>query len=135
MHGYYLILNAPKEKPVKIPDIRSEIIKAIIKKAQQEKRTVLTIDEAISIAEASNIPIPKAAVARSIEEAVKIASEIGYPLTMKVVSPEIIHKTDVSGPIILNIKTSEEEKKVYEEIIRNKLFMSQAKILGVFYKK
>jgi len=135
MYEYYLIVNAPKEEFAEIPDIKREIIKTIINKAQQEKRTVLTIDEAISIAEASGIPIPKAAVAKSIEEAVKIASEIGYPLAMKIVSPEIIHKTDVGG-VILNIKTPEEVKKAYEEIIkRSKLFMPQAKILGVFLQK
>ncbi|MBS7656166.1 acetate--CoA ligase [Candidatus Bathyarchaeota archaeon] len=135
MYDYYLILNAPKEEPVEILDLKREVIKNIISKAQQEGRPVLTIDEAIGVAKASNIPTPKAAVARSLEEAVKIASEIGYPLAIKIVSPEIIHKTDVGG-VILNVKTPEETKAAYEKIIRqSKLFMPQAKILGVFLQK
>ncbi|MEM1588306.1 MAG: acetate--CoA ligase family protein [Candidatus Bathyarchaeia archaeon] len=135
MYEYYVILNSPKEEPEKIFDLKHEEIKNIIMKVKLEERTVLTIDEALEVAKAANIPTPKAAVAKNLEEAIKVASEVGYPLTMKIISPEIIHKTDVGG-VILNIKTPEEVKRAYEKIItQSKLFIPQAKILGVLLQK
>ncbi len=67
------------------------------------------------------IPVPPYGIARSAEEALKIADRIGYPVAMKVVSPKIIHKTDV-GCVKLNVKRSDVVKTFYEILKRAEEF-------------
>jgi len=74
---------------------------------------------------------PKRALARTSEEAVKIASEIGFPVVMKVSSPDIVHKTDVGG-VRLGIRSKEEAKDAFFEITSNvRRLMPNAFIEGV----
>jgi len=135
MYEYYLNLHTPKEELSKTFGLNEEAIRNIIRKAQKEERAVLTIDEAINVAQAADIPMPKAIIVKSIEEVVKAASEIGYPIAMKIVSPEIIHKTDVGG-VILHIKNSKEAKEAYEQLIKRvKVSIPQAKISGILLQK
>ena len=54
-----------------------------------------------------NIPTPKFSVATSVDEAVEKAKEIGYPVVLKIISPQIIHKTEVGG-VILNVGNEKE---------------------------
>jgi len=67
------------------------------------------------------IPVPPYGIARSAEEALKIANKIGYPVAMKVFSPKIIHKTDV-GCVKLNITRNEVIKNFYEILKRAEEF-------------
>lgn len=64
------------------------------------------------------LPMPEQAVARSADEAAKIAEQIGYPVIAKVSSPGILHKTDVGG-VRTNLKNSDDVKKAYAEILKN----------------
>ncbi|ABN70334.1 branched-chain acyl-CoA synthetase (ADP-forming) beta subunit / acetyl-CoA synthetase (ADP-forming) beta subunit [Staphylothermus marinus F1] len=107
----------------------------IIQKAYEEKRRKLLEHEAFEIIKAYNIPAPETAIARSLEEAIKIAEKIGYPLVLKIVSPDISHKSDVGG-VILNIKSKEELikafNKIYENVSKN---APGARIVGVLIQK
>ncbi|HID15966.1 MAG TPA: hypothetical protein EYP16_04085 [Candidatus Atribacteria bacterium] len=80
-----------------------EIVDEIIEKVRTENRKYLMEHEAKKICEAYGIPITKFKVAKNIKEAIKFANEIGYPVVFKIISPDIIHKTDVGG-VILDIK-------------------------------
>lgn len=81
------------------------------------------------------IPITEEAVAKSPEEAVKIASRIGYPVVLKVDSPDIIHKTD-AGIIRLNIRSKAELISAYHEVVANsKKYEPKAKIRGVLVQE
>jgi len=101
----------------------------------REGRLNLTIEEAFKIAEAYNIRVPKAAIAHSRAEAGELASSVGYPVALKVVSPEILHKTDVGG-VVLNVRTQEEAEKNYDAVIRKaRTLLPQANILGVLVQK
>jgi len=77
------------------------------------------------------IPVTKFGVAKTVEEAVKLAEEIGYPVVLKVVSPDVIHKFDVGG-VVLNLKGPEEVRKAFNQILENvRGHMPNAKVLGV----
>jgi len=135
MHDYNLILGLTTEEHVPKVRINENEIKRIIESAKSERRSALTIDEAIRIAKAAGIPVPKAAMAKSKREAGELADKIGYPVVMKIVSPDILHKTDIGG-VILGVKSREEAEKNYELLLRRaRLAMPGAKIMGVLVQK
>ena len=76
------------------------MIHPIVAKAVAEGRGKLREDEALALLKAYGIPTPEYAVARDEEEAVKAAEQIGYPVAAKIISPQIVHKTDVGGVIL-----------------------------------
>ncbi|MEM3585944.1 MAG: acetate--CoA ligase family protein, partial [Candidatus Jordarchaeaceae archaeon] len=96
----------------------SNNVNQIIQKALNENRTFLLEPEAKEVIRAYGIPVTRFKVAKSPEEAVKFAEEIGYPVVMKIVSRDVLHKSDVGG-VKVNIKNSEEVKKAYAEIEKN----------------
>jgi acyl-CoA synthetase (NDP forming) len=109
--------------------------KEIFRKIKKQGRNVLTVFESQQILECYKIPIVKSKLAKTVNDTVKIADKIGYPVVLKVVSPQIIHKTDFNG-IILDIKNSLELKSAYEKIIHNvKRKVSKAKIQGMLVQK
>ncbi len=65
-----------------------------------------------------NLPLPAQALAKSVEEAVKIAEAIGYPVIAKISSPQILHKTDIGG-VRANLKSKKEIHQAYNDIIDN----------------
>jgi acyl-CoA synthetase (NDP forming) len=89
---------------------------AIIRKAFMEKRFSLLIDEAQKICSLHKIPTPKYDVATNLDGAVEKADEIGYPVVLKLISPQIIHKSEVGG-VILNVANKNELRVKYEKLI------------------
>jgi len=135
MYEYKLIASSRKEELLKLPSIDYDRIREILDRVRSEDRLNLTVEEAFKIGGAAGIPMPKADIATSRSEAGRISELIGYPVVMKIVSPEILHKTDVGG-VVLNIRSREEAERSYDEILRRvRLFMPQAKILGVLVQK
>ena len=92
-------------------------IKLMISKAREENRGLFEI-EAMDILKGYGINVPNYRLAKLEEDAVIMAREIGYPVVMKIVSRDILHKTD-SGCVKLNLKNDEEVKSAYKEIIYN----------------
>src|SRR6201999_3794582 len=77
------------------------------------------------------IPVPKEGVAKSPNEAAMLASDMGYPVVMKIVSPDILHKTEAGG-VIVGVKTAADAEKAYETILGNaKKYKADAKIEGI----
>lgn len=106
-----------------------------ITEAVKEGRTVMTVDESRDILNLCGIPINKSGLAADSDEAVKLANEIGYPVVMKIVSPQIIHKTEVGG-VVVNIGSDNELKKSYDEMIeRAKSKVPDAEITGVLLEE
>jgi acetyl-CoA synthetase (ADP-forming) len=87
----------------------------IIKTALEEGRNKLLEHEAFEIAKYYGIPVPEGTLVRSSKEAYDVADSIGYPAVVKVVSPDIVHKSDVGG-VKLNLKSREEVAKAVEEM-------------------
>jgi acetyltransferase len=125
-----LLYETPEELPVDLSPPKLPIM-AILKNAALENREVLTEFEAKKVLEFYNFPVVKTYVAQDEDEAVAIASRIGYPVVLKILSPQIIHKTDAGG-VVLDIKSEEEVREAFRTIIENaKKYNPKAEILGV----
>jgi acetyl-CoA synthetase (ADP-forming) len=108
-----------------------EKVTQIFNEARKEKRKYLLETEAKTICMEYGIPVTKFKLAKSEQEAVKFANEIGYPIVLKIASPDIIHKFDVGG-VMLNLKNQAEVKDAYNKILANvKRHKSDAKIIGI----
>jgi len=107
----------------------------IIAEAKKENRKYLMENEAKTICMEYGIPVTKFKLAKSEAEAVKAAEEIGFPVVLKIVSPDIIHKSDVGG-VVLNLKDVKEVKVAYRQIMENvKKHRKDAKIVGVIVQE
>lgn len=104
----------------------------LIKKIMAEGRFVMTEPESKQFLANYDIPIPKGKVAHTADEAAGLATELGFPVVMKIVSPQILHKTDVGG-VVVGVKSQDEAKKSYEQIVSAAIsHVSDAKIDGVY---
>ena len=102
----------------------------IIEKAKKEKRSLLET-EAKELLKEYGIPVPDFKLIKNEEEINGVAEEINFPIVMKIISPDIIHKTDAGG-VKLNIKNEAEARSAYQEIIfQAKKYNKEARILGV----
>jgi acyl-CoA synthetase (NDP forming) len=115
--------------------IKMKECESAIQKALREERSSLLIDEAYRICNLHHIPTPKFRVVIRLQEAVERANEIGYPVALKILSPQIIHKSDVGG-VILNVGDENELRTEYEKLIAevNRREPS-AKVAGVLVEK
>ena len=102
----------------------------IIEKAKKEKRSLLET-EAKELLREYGISVPDFKLIKSEDEIVGLAKEINFPIVMKIVSPDIIHKTDAGG-VKVGIKDEKEAKAAYQDIIyKVKKYKKEAKISGV----
>lgn len=92
-------------------------IKSIILQAKKEKRGLFE-SEAMDVLKEYGIQVLEYRLAKTEKEAVVKANEIGYPVVMKIVSRDILHKTDY-GCVKLNLRNKEEVKKAYNDILNN----------------
>jgi acetyl-CoA synthetase (ADP-forming) len=107
----------------------------VFAQARKEGRKYLLEPEAKALCQEYGIPVTKFKVATSVEEAVKFAEGIGYPVVLKIVSPEVIHKFDVGG-VVLNLKNASEVKDAYDRIIKSvKEHKPEAKIVGILVQE
>lgn len=138
MYNYSRNLELLYETPETIPSAfhpEKEKAKKLIKSVFKEKRYTLKEQEAKQLLELYHIPVIKNIVISSKEEVSKIKDNVGYPVAMKVVSPDILHKTDVGG-VKLNIRSAEEAKKAFSEIIKDaKAGAPEAKIEGILVEQ
>ena len=103
----------------------------VLAKAKEDRRNSLTSSEAKQVASAYDIATPAEGLATSIDEAVAIASEIGFPVVLKIVSPDILHKTDAGG-VIADISNVDGVRASYATILDNaKAHNAAAHIDGV----
>jgi acetyltransferase len=109
---------AKKEEKIKIFDVNKKVVKNIFDLARKEKRFELGESESRNILEAYNIRIPSAFTAKTIKEAKEFTKKIGYPVVLKIDSPDILHKTDFGG-IKVGIKSDKELEDGFNEIINN----------------
>ena len=102
----------------------------IIKKAKKEKRSLLET-EAKELLKEYGIPVPNFKLIKNEEEITELTKEINFPIVMKIISPDIIHKTDAGG-VKVGIKDEKEAKVAYQDIIyKVKKYKKEAKISGV----
>jgi acetyl-CoA synthetase (ADP-forming) len=108
---------------------------SIFMEARKAGRKHLLEMEAKSVCMEYGIPVTQFRLAKSEAEAVKLAEEIGYPVVLKIVSPDIIHKYDVGG-VMLKLKDAKNVRKAYKQIIKNvKKHKKDAEIVGVLVQE
>jgi acyl-CoA synthetase (NDP forming) len=89
---------------------------SIIEKAKNASRTLLNEIESKVLLSEAGIPVVETKLATSKQEAIAISKKLGFPVALKIVSPEISHKSDVGG-VKLDLKTSKQVEAAYEEIL------------------
>jgi len=135
MYDYSSTLKLKPEEPPEMSDVNDEFVEEVLANARRQGRVNLTIDESIGIARAYGIPTPRYGIARSHREAGRIADVIGYPVAMKVVSPEILHKMDVGG-VVLNLRNRQDVEMNYDRIVKRiQMSMPEAAISGVLIQQ
>ncbi len=97
-------------------EINAAAVESICRKAIAEKRYFLLADEARRIMQTAGIPVPASAIARNLDEAVKSAEDIGFPVVMKIISKDIIHKSDAGG-VALNLLNREEVIDAWQAVM------------------
>lgn len=103
--------------------------------ARKEGRNYLLEPEAKIVCMEYGIPVTRFKVALTQDEAAKFADQIGYPIVLKIVSPDILHKFDVGG-VMLNLQSSAEVKDAYNKILENiKRHKPDAKIVGILVQE
>src|ERR1043165_9863687 len=108
-----------------------DAVRKILDAVKADKRTSLTAPEGKLVCDAYGIPVPKEGVATSAAEAAKLATGMGFPVVMKIVSPDILHKTEAGG-VMVGLKTAADAEKAYDTILANaKKYKADAKIDGV----
>lgn len=110
-------------------------VSEIILNAYRENRKNLLEPEAKTICQEYNIPVTKFNVARSEDEAIRYAQQIGYPIVLKIVSPDIIHKSDAGG-VALNLRNHNDIIEAFRTIMDNaKKYKLKARITGVLVQE
>ncbi len=119
-----------------VPDIKSSSkasARAVLEKALKSANGAAALDEVASkkLLKAYGIPVSKEEIAQTAAEAVKIARQIGFPVVAKVVSADILHKSDIGG-VVLNLNSAAEVKKAFNDITaRVKKLKGKPKLEGI----
>lgn len=107
----------------------------ILKQARKENRTQLTEIESKELLKEAGIPVVEANLARTKKEAVALSKRMGFPVVLKIVSPDVIHKSD-SGGVKLGLSNATQVGNAYSEILSAvKKHYPKAKIQGVSVQK
>ncbi len=124
--------SAPEFKKIKAD---KESVSKLFDNCRKDGKCELGEMDARGVLKAYNIRVPKAELARDIEEAKEIAKDIKFPLVLKIVSPNILHKTDVGG-IKVGIENEKELEEEFEQMLWNvKKYMPDANIKGILLQE
>jgi acetyltransferase len=125
-----LLYQTPEELPVDVSPPKRPLM-VIMRNTANEGREILNEAEAKTFLEYHNFPVVKTKTARSADEAATIAQQLGYPVVLKILSPQIVHKTDAGG-VVLDINSENELREAYNRITQKaKEYNPEAEILGV----
>lgn len=129
-HNQQMLLQTPEPLSQHAdPDV--EGARMLIEGVLSERRTVLSEMESKALLSAFHIPVAQTMVAHSPNEALLIAQQFGFPVAMKINSPDITHKSDVGG-VRLNIASAQSLRSAYHEMIDQvKMKRPEARIEGV----
>ena len=116
-------------------DLKPEIAQKVLNDAIAENVDYLTEETALKVLGAYGLPVLESYLAENEGDAVQYAEKIGYPVVMKIMSEDIVHKFDIGG-VVLDIKDSEATKSAYNGIIKNvSQKLPDARIKGVLVAK
>ena len=111
-------------------DADREAVAKVFQRVRSERRLTIGDAEARSIMDAYGIAVPRSKLCESAGESVKCAEEIGYPVVMKIASPDILHKMDIGG-VKLNVRTAADVRDAFDLLTyRATRYMPEAEIWG-----
>lgn len=106
-------------------------LRALIGTALSNGRPALSAPEAQWLCDAYNIPTPKQGFAKTAAEAVKIATRLRFPVALKIVSDDILHKTEAGG-VIVGLASAGDVRRGFDRLVKNaKAYQKNANIQGV----
>ncbi|HEY3596069.1 MAG TPA: acetate--CoA ligase family protein [Paraburkholderia sp.] len=121
--------TAYTQEPAAAPN--KDVVRHILDNVKAEGRTSLTAPEGKLVCDVYGIAVPQEGVATHAREAAQIASEMGFPVVLKIVSPEILHKTEAGG-VLVGVKSAADAEQGFTTIMENaKRYNPKANLLGV----
>ncbi|HEY7108815.1 MAG TPA: acetate--CoA ligase family protein [Nitrososphaeraceae archaeon] len=116
-------------------EVNREKVKQIFENVRKSGRLNLLEEEGYEVLASYGFPRPKSSVGNTAEECIRLARETGYPIVMKIVSKDIIHKSDAGG-VKVGLRSDKEVSAAFEEIMGNaRKFKQDAKIEGVLVQQ
>ncbi|HVP92410.1 MAG TPA: acetate--CoA ligase family protein [Acidobacteriota bacterium] len=110
-------------------------VSQIFDKVKKEKRKSMLEPEAKTVCIEYGIPVTNFKLAKNEAESIKLAEQIGFPVVLKIVSPDIIHKSDVGG-VMVDLKTAKDVREAYRQILANvKKQRANARITGILVQE
>jgi acyl-CoA synthetase (NDP forming) len=106
----------PAASPDRLTDVDRIAARAILDGAKRDRREHLTQIESLDLLRAYGIPVAEAKLATTATECARIATQLGYPVVMKLVSPDVVHKTDVGG-VRVGVSSEAEARAAFDEIL------------------
>jgi len=129
MNRYYQWLRQPVET-VKTFKVDKDAVRRLFAEVRADHRTAIGDTEAQTIMKAYGITTPQSDVAPTPDDAVRLARQIGYPVVMKIASPDILHKSDVGG-IIVGVQNDDAAREAFATLVaRAKQHVPNATIWG-----
>jgi acetyl coenzyme A synthetase (ADP forming)-like protein len=108
-----------------------KVVRTLIDSVRKSGRRALNAPEAQQLCDAYGIPTPKQALSKSAADAAKIAARLRFPVVLKIVSDDILHKTEAGG-VIVGLKTASEVRQAFERLVKSaKAYKKNAAIHGV----
>lgn len=112
-------------------EVHRDVVRAVLDAVRSEGRSALTAPEAKAVADAYGIAVPGEALARDVEEAVVHADRLGGKVVLKIVSPDVLHKTDAGG-VVVGVEGAAEVRSAFRRIVENvRAYAPDARIDGV----
>lgn len=129
MSDYEDFLNLPEEEFVTF-DVDKEAVRKVFDRVKSEGRLTIGDSEARDILAAYGMRIPQSELAENADQAVEMAGKIGYPVVMKIASPDILHKTDVGG-VKVGLQSPEQVRDAFDLMVyRANRYLPEARIWG-----
>ncbi|MFX0107790.1 MAG: acetate--CoA ligase alpha subunit, partial [Candidatus Hodarchaeota archaeon] len=131
LYRYTVLRDSLKDESPPKYKVDKKHVREIIESVRQDRRRVMLGSEAHEIAEAYGIPVARIRLATSTEEARAIATDLGFPVVMKIASPDIVHKSDIGG-IMVGLNNEDEVETAFLQILENvRAHLPRAVIYGV----
>jgi 4-hydroxybutyryl-CoA synthetase (ADP-forming) len=134
MYRFREWIDMPEDIPERF-QVDSKKVKSVLDNARREGSIYILEDKGYEILSAYGFRTVKRVIATSEDECIKVAKEIGYPIVMKIVSPDIIHKSDAGG-VKVGLRTEDEIRAAFKTIIDNaKKYKAGVTIKGVLLQE
>jgi acetyltransferase len=126
-----ILYETPRDIPLAYKSSSADRSRVFATRAFQADRSILTEVESKALLQHYEIPTTKIVVAENADQAVTVSSAMGYPVVMKIYSPQITHKTDVNG-VALNLKNENEVRGTFDRMMHSaRTLRPDAQLIGV----